>query len=182
MKAIDTTAEAQGRMSRPINAVRILIVEDDDNFAAVASTLIQPIMRAFPGSSVLHVKTIEAMLAAVAEIAAPDITLLDLSLPPSGIRETLAHLDALEERTAVVIITGHSREEVRAIIGQRATPIVEKSPALIEQPGLLLAAIYMAVEVFQNHRWAKWRSNLKILKGVTSHPATSTGPPDASTE
>lgn len=177
--------EAEGRMLRPMVGIRILIVEDDERFASIAVNLIQPIMKAFPGSSVLHVKTIDAALVAVSEMVAPDITLLDLTLPPSNLQDTLAHLDTLEDRTAVVIVTGHSEEEVRRIIGQRPTPVVLKSLELMEKPSALMTAIYIAVDAFQNRKWARWRENLQILKGVTTNPAfqTSTGPPtDAQSE
>lgn len=156
-------------MSAPI---RILIVEDDPLYAEVVRSLVQPILNAFPGSSVTAVRTMEAALAAVAALDAPDLTLLDLTLPPSGMEETLAHLDALEDRTAVVIVTGQKEELIRRIIGDRKTPIVEKTLALPNAPGPLMTAIYLAVDAFQARRWSKQKTNLAILKQVTAHGHT----------
>lgn len=161
-------------MSSP-KPIRILIVEDDPNFAEVALNLVQPILRAFPGSTVTTVGTIEAMLKAVAAIDRPDITLLDLTLPPAGVRETLAHLDSLEDRTAVVIVTGTQEELVRAIIGERDTPIVVKTPDLYRKPDILTKAITNAVAAFQKRKWAQMRADLEILRNVMPQANASQG-------
>lgn len=156
---------------KPHTPIRILIVEDDPGFAEMAERLVRPILDAFPGSSVTTVRTIEGALEAVAELHAPDVTLLDLTLPPSGVVETLSHLDTFEDRTAVVIVTGQKEELVRKLIGDRATPVVEKSAELLREPGPLVVAIYLAVDAFQQRRWAKQRADLAILRGVTMRHA-----------
>lgn len=151
-----------------MSPIRILIVEDDPLYAEVVNRLVRPIVAAFPGSSVITVNTIEAALQLIAQMPAPDLTLLDLTLPPSGMKETLAHLEAMEERTAVVIVTGAKEQFIREIIGPRDTPIVEKTADLMRAPGPLMRAICIAVELFQNRKWARVRENLTLLKQVTN--------------
>lgn len=157
-------------MSNP-QSLRILIVEDDPLFSEIAAGLVRPILDAFPESVVVSVQTAEAALKAISEIPTPDVTLLDLTLPPFGVEETLRHLSTLEEKTAVVILTGHKEEFVRQFIGQRDTPIIEKTKAMAN-PGILTLAICAAVERYQGRKWAAYQRNLAVMKSLCHAPAS----------
>lgn len=152
-------------MPRP--ALRILIVEDDPGFQLLLQDrILIPILQAAPDSVLTVAASLEAMEAALRDIHHPDITILDLTLPPHDMRDTLGRLDHIEDVTPVVILTGSSEERVRAIIGGRFTPVLEKMQL---QPGLLERAIIFAIEKWHNHRWARIQScvaEIRRLAGV----------------
>lgn len=150
------------------HAIRILIVEDDPKYSEIAEGLVRPILEAFPDSTVTVVRTAEAALEAVSgmSVAPPDVMILDLVLPPLGMKETLALLDQFEERTAVVILTGHKKELVETFMGTRKTPVVGKDEALLDR-GLLTRAIVVAVELYQNRKWKTYRENLSVMKSIS---------------
>jgi CheY-like chemotaxis protein len=157
-----------------MNPIHIVIVEDDRNFAAIECDLVRKLIDKFPGSIVQVVTTMAAALALAAEVIPPDVMLLDLSLPPLTPPETLSHLDTLEDRLAVVIVTGHTEAEVRAIIGsKRDTPVVMKTPELLDNNGgILHRAIVAAVDGFLDRKYAKARARLDMLRRVQSVPAS----------
>lgn len=151
----------------------LVIVEDDANFATIESGLVRNLIDKFPGSTVRVVTTMGDALAIASEVIPPDVMLLDLSLPPLTPRETLSHLDALEDRLAVVIVTGHTESEVRAIIGsKRDTPVVMKTPELIkDNGGILHRAIVAAASALLDRKYAKARARIDMLRQVQSVPA-----------
>ena len=159
--------------------LRILIVEDDPGFQLLLRDhLLIPLLQAAPGSVLTAVGSFEAMEDALRDIHRPDITILDLTLPPHDMRDTLARLDRIEDVTPVVILTGSCEERVRAIIGGRFTPVVEKTRLL---PGFLERAIIFAIEKWHNHRWARIqecvteirRLALQAVEGIASEPESA---------
>lgn len=150
--------------------IRILVAEDDPAFSElIEQRLLPPIVAAIPNSTVIFVRSIEAVLAELASIARPDVLLLDLTMPPSGMADTLARLDTIEQATPVVILTGSKEEAVRNIIGTRPTPVVEKEIA-IGNPGLLHQVICRVIEFWQNTRHARTRENIRIMKAALHAP------------
>ncbi len=153
------------------NSLRILVVEDDPLYSEIINRLLlHDILERIPGSVVTFVKTLEAMEEVLCEIERPDVTILDLAVPPNTMRDTLAQLETIELCTPVVILTGSKEENIRAIIGHRLTPIVEKTAAAAD-PGILHRAIIFAVEYWQNHRWARVKANIEIMKSICHAPA-----------
>lgn len=128
-------------------AMKILIVEDIASMADYLSRMVAPLRAAFPGSEVEIVATLDAALAACQRSQPPDVVLLDLTLPPHGPEEVIAHIHKVEDRSPVVIVTGHSREYIERITAGMDLQIVFKND-LVRDSGMLFKAIHRAVEVF----------------------------------
>jgi len=91
----------------PLSAIRILMVEDDPNDAALAE---REIRRADIVATFLRVDTREAMSAALREFT-PDIILTDHSLPAFGAADALALAQQLAPGTPVIVVTGRLGDE-----------------------------------------------------------------------
>lgn len=62
----------------------------------------------------------------LAEEPPPDVVILDIGLPDSTWMETLAEVPSIEERSGVIIVTGHPESEVRAFLNAPEVEIVHK--------------------------------------------------------
>jgi two-component system cell cycle sensor histidine kinase/response regulator CckA len=93
-------------MSRSMQISRVLLVEDDDAYAAVVGTELE--------SSPLELQRVATLHAARAILAREsfDAILLDLSLPDSTGMATVEAVQALVPDTPVVILTGTADEEL----------------------------------------------------------------------
>jgi CheY-like chemotaxis protein len=153
------------------HAMRILVVEDNELFREIIQRgLLAEMLKAMPESVVSFVSTLDAMMATLASLDRPDVTILDLGVPPNTMAETLSRLDMIEEHTPVVILTGNQEEAIRAKIGHRLTPVVEKNDQLIKDPGILHRAIVFAVEYWQHRKWARVKANIDIMKSICHVP------------
>lgn len=146
--------------------LKILIVEDDDSFSALMERFVRPLRAAFPTSELMVKRSLSDALEEIGRINPPDITLLDLSLPPHTVEQTLTHLDSMEARTAVVIITGQDRERVQRLLNGRHTPVISKDE-VVRDGGLLIGMIVTAVKIFNRRKWAAMEADLEIIRGVT---------------
>lgn len=125
--------------------LHVLIVEDDTHMAEWVQEHIKPLRAAFPRATIEIVNTWLAAQAAIASDPPPNVTLLDLTLPDSTMHETIARVSIIEQRSAVVIITGHKTEDVEALLVDRRVEVLHKSPSLFA-PGNIIRAIYRALE------------------------------------
>jgi DNA-binding response OmpR family regulator len=93
-------------MSRSMQISRVLLVEDDDAYAAVVGTELE--------SSPLELQRVATLHAARAILAREtfDAILLDLSLPDSTGMATVEAVQELVPDTPVVILTGTADEEL----------------------------------------------------------------------
>lgn len=102
--------------SAPIPGFEILIIEDEAVTAAYITRIIDKIMSNFPESKISVARDMKTAMFTILQHA-PDLILLDLSLPDSPWEETLEkRIDAFAERSPLVILTGHSVDSIRKFI------------------------------------------------------------------
>lgn len=101
--------------------------------ASLLTSFMAPVKEEFPHSEVNVVHNFEDAKRIIQSIPAPDIALMDLSLPPLKHQETISRLHEIEGRCAIVIVTGHRPEEVRKLLGGREIEIVHKEPGMIQK-------------------------------------------------
>jgi len=108
--------EVEGRALIPRHMnLRILIVEDDAIFLSVLNQKLSAIWKEFPDAEITMVRTLWRALDIAKRSPAPDIILLDLSLLDANPTETAAKIHELQNRSSVVIVTGHSIEELKKL-------------------------------------------------------------------
>ena len=103
----------------------ILIVEDMEALAAMAVRILRS---EFPTSVIESVPTLAEAKRIIQSEPAPDISFFDLTLKDAGPEHTQAELDAFNERTVVVVMTG-ANEEVRKTLEERGFEVIYKSPS-----------------------------------------------------
>jgi DNA-binding response OmpR family regulator len=155
--------------------MKILIVEDDRSMAQMLTVLMLPLKKEFPGSEVDVVHNFEDAKRIIQGMPAPDIALLDLSLPPLRHEQTIARLHEIEGRCAIVIVTGHPTSQVRELLGDRKIEIVHKTPRMRDY---LFTAMHTALSRFQGKERldAAYEEAWDRLRALKS----SVIPPDAS--
>lgn len=117
----------------------ILIVEDSETVAAVIERTIGRLREWFPDAVIQAVTSWADAIRYINADPAPDLTLLDLTLPDATMHESIARVKHLEERTAVVIITGQKRETVEERLIDSEVEILEKNPSLWAGDGIIRA-------------------------------------------
>lgn len=157
--------------------LRILIVEDDLSMARMLAHLMDPIRAEFPNSEVDMVHNFEDAKRIIQGIPPPDIALMDLSLPPLRHQDTISRFHEIEGRCALVIVSGHSPNEIRKLLGERQIPIVHKTPHMKD---FLFTAMHDAIALFQGKERldvayeAAW-DRIRALKSSVAPPnATKT--------
>lgn len=155
--------------------MQILIVEDMESMAHYIGRLMKPIRDEFPGSTVTTVATFDAAMEIISEINPPDIVLLDLTLPPLSPAETIARLHEIEDRSPVVIVTGHPKEHVEKLLGEHQAEVVYKTD-MLKGSGVLFRAILRAVEKFcgesqTRQRYASLYARIDTLKQLADAPS-----------
>lgn len=137
--------------------VHVLIVDDERDVAEWVERCQQPIRDTFPGAKIqkayswvdfrdsngqFHTgaKTI------IFSDPPPTIVLLDLTMPDSDAMTTLSQVPAIEDRSALLLVTGRSREEVEGILFPRKVEILSKSEEGSMMPKTILAAMIRALK------------------------------------
>lgn len=137
-------------------SLRVLIVEDEEAVSGRIAELIQPLLAAFPGSMVTIVRSKAEAWRTIDKIPAPHVVLLDLALEDSFIDDTIASVEAMEERSAVVIVTGSSRERVMKTLKSKTAEIIEKTDFILSgEPSLLVGAIARAMSGWRKRRFER---------------------------
>lgn len=147
--------------------IHILIVEDEKPMADLMERLVKPLLSHFPGSQVTVAHKLVDALLTVRAYNAPDIVLLDLTLPDSDIENTMNHIDEIDSRCAVVIVTGHSRERVKQMLLNDSIPIVDKSAA-ITNPGMLARVIVKAFGYWHQQHFDRIQRNLARMRQIVT--------------
>lgn len=157
--------------------IRILVVDDDPGYAELVSRMIDPVKKAFPGSAITIVGSLGQAIVELDRMPGYHVTFLDLTFPENSMQQTLDCLDAIENKSAVVIVTGQPEHRVREIIGERKTPVIVKQPMLYRHAETLMQAMLDAISfstATRNHRWAKIEENVQIMRNVIQSHATQT--------
>lgn len=124
---------------------RILIVEDDKMMAEWVAKNISPIRDVFPAAEITIVHELDEALSIIKQDPPPHAALLDLGLPKYTWQEVVVKVSEIEERTAVVIITGHKKTDVEALLIDKNVEVLEKEPGLWA-PNHIIRAIVRALE------------------------------------
>lgn len=159
----------------PPKRLHVLIVEDDQLLAKLIEHHVGPIREAFPDAIVTVVHEWLDARQYLEQEPAPNVVLLDLSLPGSELLETIARVDALEERSALVIITGHRPEEFAGLF-QSKVEVLLKTPSLWN-PGTIMRAIVRALERKEVEQQASRFAGIRdIINQLHSHGYGPTEP------
>lgn len=149
-------------------ALKILIVEDEEPMALLIERIVKPLMGHFPGSQVIFAHSMKIALEIIATFPAPSVALLDLRLPDSDIDQTIAKLDAFEDRCPVVIVTGYAEGQVRTLLEGRNIGMITKDDAL-SQPGMLLRMITWAAERWHAGRYERVLRDINRMKEIVKN-------------
>ncbi len=153
--------------------LKILIVEDSEPFIELAKRFIEPLLLAFPNSTVITTGCLDAAITEINKVDPPHITLLDLTLEKHSLDETISQLEAMEERTAVVIISGSPKDLILKKIGDRQTPVLSKLE-VVNNFWLLPQAIYAALKFWQSRKNKQIEEDLRIIAAVGHHQYVDT--------
>lgn len=159
-------------------SILFLVVEDDRTVAYFVEGQLAAIREAFPHAVIQLVHTWKDAGRVIFADPAPTVILMDLSMPGSTREETIARVAEIEERSAVIIITGHNEDDVRRMLGESKVEILRKDPRLMSQ-GFLIRAIVRALSRKQladeQGRFAKLRTIIQELKnrGFSDAPETT---------
>lgn len=153
--------------------LHILIVDDEESFAGLVARQLNSLQEAFPRALIEVVHTRDEAERIIASEPPPNVALLDLKLPrvdgapDMTLREAVERAMKLDERTAVVIITGHRKEDVEELLIDSHIEVLHKNPS-IWLPGNIIRAIVRALERKQlaeaKGRFSKVRGIVETLK------------------
>ena len=137
--------------------MKVLLIEDDANFGFIIETL----LRREANVSVARVNCLEDAIAALDE-PAPDIILLDLSLPDADGLATLTRLRQCSGQIPIIVLTGNGDEEsaVEAVRSGAQDYLVKGE---FENHGLLRAIRY-AIERRNNED--KYRELVESIDAI----------------
>lgn len=140
---IGTSGAPDGALmaSYPAQGLAVLIVEDEPTMAYCVRSQVNAIQEAFPNAVIEVVSTWEQASGVIYAEPPPTITLLDLSLPGSTMVETIKRATEIDSRTAVIIITGHKRDEVAKYLGNSKIEVLHKEPALWGSGNIIRACV-----------------------------------------
>ena len=137
--------------------MKVLLIEDDDNFAFVIDAL----LRRDANVSVTRVNYLEGAVAALDE-RSPDIILLDLSLPDADGLATLSRLRQYSGQIPIIVLTGN-RDEESAIEAVRSGAQDYLVKGEFENRGLL-RALHYAIERRNNED--KYRELVESIDAI----------------
>lgn len=164
-------------MSEAHRELNILIVEDDPVMGPYIIAEVSALRTKYPDATLTLVRTKESALRIVRDNFPPDAVLLDLTLEDSGFEETLASVDEIDERSAVVIITGHSRDRIKPMLRNSQIEIITKKPDTINGSTLIRALCRALLR--KNDATQRIKDNItKLREFIDSRPTPS---PDGTT-
>lgn len=153
----------------------ILIVDDEVVFTTLIARQLRALQEAFPQSVIEVVHDWTSAIRAIQAEPPPSVALLDLKMPgPDGsseldLKQAVAKAMELDERTAVVVITGHRKEDVEALLVGSSIEVLEKGQSLWH-PGNIIRAIVRALDRKQcadaQDRFLKVRGIVETLKNL----------------
>lgn len=108
-----------------VAGMEILLVEDQYAMALVIESAIRKVTSRFAGCAITVVAKLEDAKAIIARHA-PDFIILDLTLSDSSMEETLKHVEDMEGKSPLLILTGHDVDRVKAEIPNLAVDIASK--------------------------------------------------------
>lgn len=147
--------------------MKILIVEDDLNgLGMILSTRLKPLKSRFPDAEIILVNRMEDGLRVVGEMPHPDVTFLDLGLPDSAWEKTARRVNEFDDKSPVIIITGHAEEQVREIMRRPEIEILVKNPDMF---GKLFAAIARALTRGRTGNLERARQNIRMMREFIDH-------------
>lgn len=110
--------------------IHILIVEDEEAMQATLAIAFRQLLAQFPGALVTLASTLEQGIDYVKRQPSPELAIVDLTLPGSTWQNTLSHIGEFDDRSATVIVTGHSELAVRELLSRPTIPIVHKDGSM----------------------------------------------------
>lgn len=172
---IDWLQQNFGDVEASITAppLRILIVEDQPSMAAVLAHKVDKLRRWFPKAEVLTRHTMAEALALISIDPPPDSILLDLSLPDSDMKETISRVASFTQRSAVVIITGHTGHEVEELLIGQEVEVLRKTGPVFQSDDIIRAIVRAMMRrktVQSEQRMAKFAQVLQQLQEIQDAP------------
>lgn len=125
--------------------VHILVVEDEPIMAGWMLSVLEPLRTFFPGAVIDVVHSWKDAQAIIFAEPAPTIVLLDLLMPDSNLAQTLSQVPSIEDRCALLIVTGQHRDDVEKGLHGRRVEILEKGPETSNRRSFI-SAITRALE------------------------------------
>lgn len=151
-------------LSTPLH---ILIVDDEKSFAELMERQVHALQDAFPRAVIEVVHDWTEAIRAVQSEPPPSVTLLDLKMPGPGgelleLREAVKHAIEFDERTAVVIVSGHRRSDIEELLVDSRIEVLHKDESLWK-PGNVIRALVRAME---RKSLAEEKGRFSRLRGI----------------
>lgn len=157
-----STLDPSFRINNP--PLQILVVEDQEPMANAILDKLEFLRARFPTARLTCVGTFREGVDVVSQIPHPDVVLLDLGLPDSEWRQTIARIDEFEKRSPVLIVTGHPEDKVRellAINGAARIEVLRKDPGMW---GPLIEYVARAMARGKSDNMERITENLRLLR------------------
>lgn len=134
----------------------------------IIASVIEHIRLAWPNSTVQTAESFDSAIEIVNRLPCPDIVLLDLSLPDSTMEETISRLGQITDRCPVLIITGHTPDELSKAGFEGQVPVMQKGGDLKLFADTIIRGIALAFASFQQAKWGRMESNIQRMKQLAS--------------
>lgn len=161
----DLFASYPEALSAPL---RILIVDDEVSFAAVMEIQVRVLQESFPRAVIEVVHNWTEAIRAVQAEPPPSVTLLDLRMPEGNgapfveLREAVRRAIEFDDRTAVVIVSGHRRADIEELLVDSQIEVLQKDSSLLS-PGNIIRALVRAME---RKSLAEEKGRFSRLRGI----------------
>lgn len=153
--------------------LRILIVEDQPSVALVVAAKIERIRAWFPRAMVMTVHTMQDALETIHRDPAPDSVVLDLWLPDSDMKSTIAMVASISSRSAVVILTGDKSKEIDELLVGQEVEVIRKTGTAFQTDEILRAVVRSIMKrknAQSEERLARMAQALEELQEIQNAP------------
>lgn len=125
----------------PTSPLKILLVEDAEHLPELMQKVITPLLQRFPHSEVMTTPSLARALDLISECPPPDVVTLDLTLADSSLENTMAHVEQIEGRSPVVLVTGGNVDTWRDMLEQLQIEVIDKSSDWLRGNVLVMAIV-----------------------------------------
>ncbi len=148
----------------------IFVVEDDPGMGIVLRMNLKRLLDRFTGSVLVIARTYGEVRERLLRYPPPDFIILDLNLPDSNMEETLSHYEELQEHSAVVIVTGQSKEKVMALLrNPEKAEVISKTAGGLDG-NMLIAACARALNWKRERDTQRAMDNINVMHELLGAP------------
>lgn len=160
----------------PEQTLKVLIVEDRENVQSIISSVLQMLSEQFPKLKIQTVTRLDEALAIIRGEGCPDLVTLDLALDDSTPENTMLYVREIEDRCAVVLVTGNKTDGFNEMLAELKVEVIKKGSRWLEDNTFVLAiarALTRGTQRRMQRRLDKMRTLMEELNPPPAHHAST---------